>query len=327
VPIFLLRKNKARLELMKKSILIIFVLLLSPVLASATVIKLTTGDEIISEIIEQTEASIKVKHDVLGELTINRNDIISINDAEPSQIKTTVSGSNVNVIEEDRGLFGTGLIPKWQRSFTLGLDGKKGNSNALDFHTEFDAEYEDNAKRWDFGIHYNYSEEDSEITHDDLNVFVTRDWLQNDSQWLYFFASKFDWDRLESWDYRLTAITGVGYEFIEEETFSLTGRAGLAGKKNFGSDDDDFKPELMLGLDTDWAINERQSLTFKTEFFTAFEQTSKFRSLSRLDWKIKLDSILDLSLKLGLENEYESVVGSSTKHNDFKYRAAIVWGL
>lgn len=74
-------------------------------------------------------------------------------------------------------------------------------------------------------------------------------------------------------------------------------------------------------------MSKVQSLAFQTEFFMPFEQSSDFRNLSKLDWKFKLDTEMDLSFKLGLENEYESLVDADTKHNDFKYRAAIIWGL
>ncbi|MDQ7073093.1 MAG: hypothetical protein Q9N32_05970 [Gammaproteobacteria bacterium] len=47
----------------------------------------------------------------------------------------------------------------------------------------------------------------------------------------------------------------------------MIGRTGIAGRKNIGSDDDNFEPELMIGFDSDWAISKVQSFTFKTELF------------------------------------------------------------
>jgi len=309
---------------MKPFISIILSLFLFPTLSFATLITLSTGDKINAEIIEQTDAYLKINHKDLGELTITKNNILSIG----SDVLPQSPIAQVNVVEDkDDGLFGIGILPNWERSFTLGLNGKEGNSQVFDIHTAFDADYKDDYKRWDFGIYYSFSQKEGDDTQDDLKINLTRDWLLPNSQWLYFASGKFDWDKFKSWDYRLTGIVGVGYEFFEEENLSLIGRTGIAGKKNYGSDDDNFVPELMIGLDTDWTINKIQSLAFKTEFFTPFEQASDFRNLSRLDWKFKLDSLMDLSFKIGLENEYESKVDSGTKHNDFKYRAAIVWGL
>jgi len=293
-----------------------------PTLSYATSIKLITGDEIKANIIEETDAYIKVDHKVLGQLTIARDEIITIE----GNIQTSLD-SVITDEDNDAGLFGTGILSNWERSFTLGLNGKEGNSQAFDFHTAFDADYKDDNKRWDLGAQFNFSQKDGETTHDDFNIFATRDWLLPNSQWLYFASGKFDWDEFKSWDYRVTGIVGVGYEFIEKENFFLIGRSGIAGKKNFGSDDDNFEPELMIGLDSDWTISKVQSLAFKTEFFMPFEQADDYRNLSKLDWKFKLDSTMELSFKLGLENEYESVVDTGSKHNDFKYRAAIIWGL
>lgn len=302
--------------------LLLLALVMLPTLSYATSIKLITGDEIRAEIIEETDTYIKVAHDVLGELNITRNNIISIEGRNQIDSAPVVKDE-----PKDNGLFGTGILSNWDRNFTLGLNGKEGNSQAFDFHTAFNADYDDDSKRWDLGAEFNFSQQDGETTHDDFNIFATRDWLLPQSQWLYFASGKFDWDEFKSWDYRVTGIAGIGYDFIEKETFSLTGRTGIAGKKNFGSDNDNFEPELMLGFNTDWDISKIQSLVFKTELFIPFERASDFRNLSRLDWKFKLDTSMDLSFKLGLENEYESEVDVNTKHNDFKYRASIVWGL
>jgi len=308
------------------NLLLCLALLMLPILSYAASIKLITGDEIKAEITVETNAYIEVKHDVLGELTISKDKITSIDSEELLKVQSAPS-EMVESDNKDNGLFGTGILANWERSFTLGLNGKEGNSQAFDFHTAFDADYKDVNKRWDIGAQFNFSQKDGQTTHDDFNIFATRDWLLPNSQWLYFASGKFDRDEFKSWDYRVTGIAGVGYEFIEDENFSLVGRTGIAGKKNYGSDDDNFEPELMIGLDTDWTISKVQSLTFKTEFFIPFEQVDDYRNLSKLDWKFKLDSVMDLSFKLGLENEYESVVDAGTKHDNFRYRAAIVWGL
>ncbi|OUR74130.1 hypothetical protein A9Q78_01670 [Methylophaga sp. 41_12_T18] len=310
---------------MKQIITSVLILLVFPTLSYAAVIKFVTGDELTVKIIEKTASYLKVNHEVLGELTIENKNVLTIQDS--TQVQMSVTETKEQTIDKDDGLFGMGLLADWQRNFTLGLNGQQSNSDSLDLHTAFAADYDNDDKRWNFGFHYNFSQEDGKSTHDDINIYLNRDWLMPDTHWLYFATVKYDWDKFKSWDYRLTAIAGVGYEFIEQQNFSLIGRSGIAGKKNFGSDEDEFEPELMLGLESTWAISRIQSLSFKTEFFSPFEHASDIRNLSKLDWKFKLDSKMDLSFKLGLENEYESVVAVDSKHNDFKYRAAIVWGL
>lgn len=310
---------------MKQTLIIALALLALPLLSSAATIKLLTGDEINAEIIEQTDSYLKVNHNALGELTISLDKIISIDGKSLPAESMAVSEAEKE--RKTNRFFGLNILSDWERSFTLGLNGKEGNTQELNFHTALETDYEDNHKRWDFGVYYNFSEKEGDKTRDDLKINLTRDWLLPDSQWFYFVTGQYDQDKFKSWDYRITGIVGAGYEFIETENFSLIGRAGLAAKKNYGSEDDGFEPELMLGLDTDWTISKVQSLVFKTEFFLPFEQAGDFRNLSRLDWKFKLDTTMDLSFKLGLENEYETVVDDGEKNNDFRYRAALVWGL
>jgi len=310
---------------MKQTLIIALALLALPLLSSAATIKLLTGDQINAEIIEQTDSYLKVNHNALGELTISLDKIISIDGKSLPAESMAVSEAEKE--RKTNRFFGLNILSDWERSFTLGLNGKEGNTQELNFHTALETDYEDNHKRWDFGVYYNFSEKEGDKTRDDLKINLTRDWLLPDSQWFYFVTGQYDQDKFKSWDYRITGIVGAGYEFIETENFSLIGRAGLAAKKNYGSEDDGFEPELMLGLDTDWTISKVQSLVFKTEFFLPFEQAGDFRNLSRLDWKFKLDTTMDLSFKLGLENEYETVVDDGEKNNDFRYRAALVWGL
>ena len=42
------------------------------------------------------------------------------------------------------------------------------------------------------------------------------------------------------------------------------------------------------------------------------------RLVSRADWTIKIDQNRGISLKFGVQNEYESTTIGKQKHNDFK---------
>jgi predicted RNA-binding protein with RPS1 domain len=66
---------------MKRIIGIALLFLILPISSFSASIKLSTGDDINAEIIEHTDLYIKAKHDILGELTILKSKILSI-DAE-----------------------------------------------------------------------------------------------------------------------------------------------------------------------------------------------------------------------------------------------------
>jgi hypothetical protein len=312
----------------------LFVLL--PQISHAAIIKLSSGDSINAHIIHNTDSFIKVEHNVLGTLTINRAHVVSLNENEIAPVKpdiAVVSTSETEVHEQektkDNGLFGRGWVfPGFERRFTLGVSGKESNSSNIDIYTAFDADYENDYKRWDIGFRSNYSSDDRESTDNDFRIFVNRDWLNPNSPWRYFAKGQYDWDQFKSWDYRLTAIAGPGYRFIKNDRLELVGRSGLSLKKEYGSDDDDLESELMVGFNSDWKLAKLQTVKFGTEFFSPFEDFGEIRNLSHLDWVYKLsDDNRAISLKLSLDYEYDWEVDPGDKHDEFIYRTSLVWEL
>lgn len=298
---------------------------------SATV-KLSSGDELNAEIIENTDTHLKVKHSVLGDLTIPKTHIISYNvqDISPTTTRSEItSAPNEIQADSDNGLFGQGWVfPGFDRKFTLGISGKESNSSNIDIYTALDADYEDNYKRWDIGFRSNYSKEDRSSTDNDFRLYVNRDWLDPDSPWRYFAKAQYDWDQFKSWDYRLTGIAGPGYRLVKNDKLELIGRTGLSLKKEYGSDDDDLEAELMVGFNSDWKLAKLQTLQVGTEFFSPFEDFGEIRNLSHLDWIYKLtDDDRQLSLKLSLDYEYDWEVDPGDKHDEFIYRTSLVWEL
>jgi len=307
-------------------------LVLASVTGHAATIKLSSGDEIIAEIIENTDTHLRVQHSVLGELTIEKTQIISFNNNESIATEPQSEIANITSetkIESDNGLFDRGWVfPGFDRKFTLGISGKESNSSNVDIYTAFDADYDDGYKRWDVGFRSNYSNEDRSSTDNDFRLYVNRDWLDPISPWRYFAKAQYDWDQFKSWDYRLTGIVGPGYRLIKNERLELIGRTGLSLKKEYGSDDDDLEAELMLGFNSDWKLAKLQSVEFGTEFFSPFEDFGEIRNLSHLDWIYKLtDDDRQLSLKLSLDYEYDWNVDPGDKHDEFIYRTSLVWEL
>jgi len=309
--------------------------MLLPLPSYAAIIKLSSGDSINAQVIDNTDSHIKVEHSVLGTLTIKRAQIISLHDNEITPVKiksTTLSASEVAVSQqasEDTGLFGRSWVfPGFNRKFALGISGKESNSSNIDVYTAFDADYENDYKRWDIGFRSNYSSDDRDSTDNDVRVFVNRDWLNPDSPWRYFAKAQYDWDQFKSWDYRLTGIAGPGYRFIKNDRLELIGRTGLSLKKEYGSDDDDLESELMLGFNSNWKLAKLQTIKFGTEFFSPFEDFGEIRNLSHLDWIYKLtDDDRQLSLKVTLDYEYDWEVDPGDKHDEFIYRTSLVWEL
>ena len=282
----------------------LMLLLLVPVsaLADTETIELSNGDKVTGTVIERTDEKIALAHDVLGRIEIP---VAQLMPPEPP----------------NPGLFGTGFLEGWTRTFSFGLSGQEGNSKTLDLNGALDADYEDDTRRWAFDARYNYSTADSDTTNHNAMVALGRDWLFSESRWFVFAKSRFDYDDFRTWKYRIQGNGGVGYQFIERETFELRGRTGPSVVQEWR--EDQFRAEWLAGPELVWKLTPAQKIEASNFFYYAFTPWAEFRNVSDLHWQWDLAEKPALSLKAGLENEYQSDVEAGIKKNDLKYYLAL----
>ena len=298
-------------------------LMLGSSMAQATVIELVNGDSLNADVLKRTADKVVVSHAVLGEVSLSTAQVLTIDGVELA----AMAAPEVEVTEVKSGVFNSRILRGWDRSFAAGFNGSKGNSDTMAIYAGLNATYEDDYKRWKFNSSFDSSENQGDKTKSQFYAGINRDWLIQGSKWFYFAGAKYDWDEFKDWDYRLTGLLGGGYQFVKTDTRSLLGRFGLAGKQNFGGGNSGFTPEAMLGIDADWVLSDKQSLHFTTEFYAGLETMGEYRNITKFAWKILVDEGWDMKLNLGFDNEYESEVGDGVEKNDFKYRAALEWGL
>ena len=152
-------------------------------------------------------------------------------------------------------------------------------------------------------------------------VALGRDWLFSESRWFMFTRSRFDYDDFRTWEFRLQGDAGVGYEFIKWETFTLRGRTGPSVVQEWN--ENQFRAEWLAGPELVWNLTPNQKLEASNFIYYSFTPWGEFRNVSNLNWKWDLAQKPALSLKAGLENEYQSDVASGDKKNDLKYYTSI----
>lgn len=219
------------------------------------------------------------------------------------------------------------LFEGWDGSAELGLNGSSGNNENLNFRGGFNAKrtvpdrYETSA---DFVYKYGTSEGDT--TQSQGSLQLRNDWLLGeDSPWRLFVIGRVEYDQFQAWDWRVSLFGGAGYEFIETDRTLLLGRIGAGITREFGSDDTSIIPEGLLGLDFGHQINERQKVTATVDYFPSFQDLSEYRIIAKAAWELLVDPETNLSLKVGVENRYDSDPGDDVKRNDFDYFAVLVW--
>jgi putative salt-induced outer membrane protein YdiY len=265
-------------------------------------VELGNGDKVTGTVIERTDDKIVLDHAVFGRIEIP---LAQLKQPEPP----------------NPGLFGTGFLEGWTRTFSVGLSGQEGNSKTLDIIAALDADSENEKRRWTFDARYNYSTADSDTTKENAMVALGRDWLFSESRWFMFTRSRFDYDDFRTWKYRIQGDAGVGYQFIKSDTFELRGRTGPSLVQEWN--EDQFRAEWLAGPEFVWNLTPNQKFEASNFIYYSFTPWGEFRNVSNAAWKWAISEKPALSLKAGLENEYQSDVASGVKKNDLKYYTSI----
>lgn len=219
----------------------------------------------------------------------------------------------------------------WSRSVELGLTGSSGNSDNLTLRAIFQTERETDHLRTLFRARYLYSEDDGNESENEGRLRGENDWKFVGERYYLFALGVFDWDEFQDWDQRIQLFAGLGYEFLKERSLlesgqdraSLNGRLGAGATREFGSGDDDWHPEALIGLDFFWQITDRNSFAAGTEVFPALDDFGELRAISYAAYDIQLADDGDLRLRLGVEHEYDSDSGDA-KENDVSYFVTIL---
>ena len=294
--------------------------------AAAETVMLANGDLLDAVSVERTDDGYVVEHAVLGTLVLPADRVLHVGAASDIvEVPPDVAAEPpAEPVEIDRGLFGTGWLVDWDREFSLGLSGARGNSDNLDATAGILFKYEDDHKRWNFDLRYFYAESEGDSTKDQGYLDLTRDWLLPGERHFYFGQLRWDVDDFEAWDHRGTLGGGIGWNLIETETFALRSRAGLALTRTFGGPDEETTPEALLRLETDWQPTPNQTFTAYNALYPSLKDGGEFRNVTGVSWKIDFADSQGLALQLGLENEYESQVPLGTDRNDLQYNASLV---
>lgn len=214
------------------------------------------------------------------------------------------------------------LLPDpWEGSIDAGLVGSSGNTDNISIRANVEAKriIEDVEETRLFAT-YIWQQDEGEDTQNRFDSGIRHDWLLPDSKWRIFARAGYEYDQFQDWDHRVTVGGGLGYEFINNDTTLLVGRAGLQAAWEFGGDEGDrFTPEGILGIDFEHQLTERQSIFFTGDYLPALDDFYRYRVVAKAGWQIMLDPEANLYLKAGIEDRYDSSPGADNDRNDLDY--------
>ncbi len=213
----------------------------------------------------------------------------------------------------------------WDRSLEFGVSGSEGNSEVFNLRTAGHLQRTSNLQKSTVDLTYRKSEANGAETANLLFTEGRNEWLLPDKPcWSVFVHGTAEYDEFRDYNARVTADTGLGYYFVQNDISSLQGRFGGGFSREIGGMDDRYVPEGSFGLEASHQLTPRSKLTAKTDYFPDVSDFGDFRLNSSANWEILMDEVLDVSLKLGIIDRYDSTPGGK-KANDLDYSAVLLW--
>lgn len=282
------------------------------VVAADDEVHLHNGDVLRGTVLERTETGIRFQHPGLGELSIGND-----------RMKSLVTEQSRRRTEVYTGLLQEQKEKEWNGHVNIGGSGSFGNTDNQGFHAAVTLVRERPDTRLTLDAAYFWAATDGDNTENRFTAGALHDWFLGESPWSIFAQARFDYDDFQSWDKRLAIHGGVGYQFIDEEDVSLILRGGLGATREWGSEDDRWIPEALVGFDWNWDITDKQNLFVRSTAYLDLEDTGEFRTLTDAGWSVLLDEEANMNFNIGLHHEYDSTVDPGMDHNDLRIFAGL----
>lgn len=217
-------------------------------------------------------------------------------------------------------------LDSWDKSIDLGITGSSGNSDNLTARVQLSAERKTSKMESKASALYRLSQQDGDNTENRFRFDLSNDWLPPEGSKIRWWGrGAYEYDEFQAWDHRLSASGGIGYELINNDKHTLVGRLGLGGSQTFGDDNEEFRPELVAGLDYAYQIKENQRFVAGTEIFLDVSDTDFWRTNSFARYEAVIDPTNGMNFKTGITHRYDSEPGGDVDKSDFEYFATLGW--
>lgn len=294
--------------------------------AYADRVSLITGDVLIGEVTSQTADEVIVMHDVLGQLVIPRSQVglVEVDGADDTTTAPLATPEEAIVeVQPADPIEPADEVSEWKSHLSLSTASSFGNTDTQVFQVGVTSLRERPADRTKLDALYYYGATSGDRSDNRFSAGFLHDWLMPDSPWLWFADGRYDYDEFQSWEHRINAHLGAGYQLVDEEDLQVTVRGGLGFVREFKSANQDWRPEALFGGDFTWQISEKQKLTGGTTIYPDLDDMGEYRVVSGLDWSMLLDEERAMSLKAGLAHEYQSTVAAGIDEHDLRLYAGL----
>ncbi len=321
-------------------------------LASATfadIVTLKSGATLIGKVGNINGSAIQFESEDLGEMTIDIEKIVKIEESEKTHIVqyNDFSEKELPLTVEDGVIALAGEkfdstdvkkidpVPEtWHGSINLGFNASRGNTYDNSWSVEGDL-----SRRWDkdrltanAGYYYSEAkaagENEKQKTQDRIEAFAQHDHFWT-AKFYSFENAKYERDRIQLLDRRIRVGLGLGYQWAEDTLIEKVGSWDFAQEIGLSWVEEKYD-DVDADTDDDFAaivyahhLKFRPLLKSDVEFFHNLEYLPQVNDFERYlidsDVGVTTKLIYNWSLLAKIEWDYNSRPARSRKSSDFRY--------
>lgn len=283
------------------------------------VLQMRSNSRIRGTLLEETPDAYRINSPELGEVTIPREMVAAVLSSDAPLGPPPPQAAQPPA----PGLFGTQFLAGWEKSIELGFSGKSGAIDSLDLYSKFNGDFADEQARWRVRAAYFFGVTESTNTKNEGFANARRDWLNKENPWFFWAEGRADYNEFKDYHFRSGGFLGLGYAFHDTEKFRLLGRAGAGGSYEFGNVNE-FVPEALIAAELRWQVAQNQRFELSSTLFPDLDNTGEYRNFTEASYSVTLQRGRGMSLKFGLQNEYDSFTEDASQHNQLTYFGAAV---
>ena len=207
---------------------------------------------------------------------------------------------------EDEKPFLTG----WARQVEVGMNGSTGPSDWQNYRGVINLSRSTAKMNTSANFSYVYGQNNVATTQDRGEATTKTEWKFGTSPWTFWASARGVSDGLQAWDYRVSAATGMGYQFIKSDKMTMVGSVGVGGAREFNGENAIIPEVGILALRLDYKINEKTTLYANSEYYPNGRRWDwdNFHAVSRAGVTFNVDPELKMTLKVGVVHRHESDV-------------------
>jgi len=225
-----------------------------------------------------------------------------------------------------------GLLPAappppkiWSGGAEIGTNGASGNSEVFNLRVGFNAARKtvDNVFASDFL--YTFARNNGATTQQQALINARDEILFAGSPWSAFASTNIEYDELRAFRFLVGVYGGVGRVLIDDERITWRVRVGAGAVRRIGRDGamSEWTPEALLGTDFTYRMDDRQSFIASVDYYPRIDNFEQFRVRARAAYQIILHRPTCTTLRIGVQDRYDSNPGGNAKRNDLNYYATL----